>query len=161
MVEYKCKKDKEQVLKTRKATIMTKITNAIALSIAIENLSNISTLNDAQGLNQISDEEKIAVIERLTAMFDSIVKRAEKSKERDRKPTPKEIKAQEENAKLIDATYTEMNKRPDFLYECKMLADTMEVSTPKMAHVLAFLVNCGKVKRIEGKKPNFQIVKGE
>ncbi len=140
---------------------MTKITNAIALSIAIENLSNIPTLNDVQGLNQISDEEKTAVIERLTAMFDSTVRRAEKSKERDRKPTPKEIKAQEENAKLIDATFEEMSKRPDFLYECKMLADAMEVSTPKMAHVLAFLVNCGKIERIEGKKPNFKIVKGE
>ena len=54
---------------------MSKITNAIALSIAIENLTNIPTLNDAQGLNQISDEEKAAVIERLTAMFDSTVKR--------------------------------------------------------------------------------------
>ena len=74
---------------------------------------------------------------------------------------PKEIKAQEENAKLIDATFAHMNERPDFLYECKMLADEMGVSTPKMAHVLGFLVNCGKVKRIEGKKPNFQIVKGE
>ena len=140
---------------------MTKITNAIALSIAIENLSNIPTLNDAQGLNQISDEEKTGVIEGRTAMFDSTVRSAKKTKERDLKPKPKEIKAQEENAKLINATFEEMSKRPDFLYECKMLADAMEVSTPKMAHVLAFLVNSGKVERIEGKKPNFKIVKGE
>ena len=138
---------------------MTKITNAIALSIAIENLSGIPTLNDAQGLNQISDEEKTAVIERLTAMFDSTVKRAESAKNRER-PTPKEIAAQAENAKLIDATFEEMSKRPDFLFECKGIADTMGVSVPKMARVLAFLVSAGKVERIEGKKPNFK-VKGE
>ena len=139
---------------------MTKITNAVALSIAIENLSGIPTLNDAQGLNQISDEEKVAVIERLTAMFDSTVKRAENAKNRERKPTPKEIAAQAENAKLIDATFEEMNKRPDFLFECKGIADAMGVSVPKMARVLAFLVSAGKVERIEGKKPNFK-VKGE
>ena len=139
---------------------MTKITNAIALSIAIENLSGIPALNDAQGLNQISDEEKAAVIERLTAMFDSTVKRAENAKNRERKPTPKEIAAQAENAKLIDATFEEMSKRPDFLFECKGIADAMSVSVPKMARVLAFLVNAGKIERIEGKKPNFK-VKGE
>lgn len=139
---------------------MSKITNAVALSIAIENLSGIPTLNDAQGLNQISDEEKTAVIERLTAMFDSTVKRAESAKNRERKPTPKEIAAQAENAKLIDATFEEMSKRPDFLYECKGIADTMGVSVPKMARVLGFLVSAGKVERIEGKKPNFK-VKGE
>ena len=139
---------------------MTKITNAIALSIAIENLSGIPALNDAQGLNQISDEEKAAVIERLTAMFDSTVKRAENAKNRERKPTPKEIAAQAENAKLIDATFEEMSKRPDFLFECKGIADAMSVSVPKMARVLAFLVSAGKVERIEGKKPNFK-VKGE
>lgn len=139
---------------------MSKITNAIALSIAIENLSGIPTLNDAQGLNQISDEEKVAVIERLTAMFDSTVKRAENAKNRERKPTPKEIAAQAENAKLIGATFEEMSKRPDFLFECKGIADAMGVSVPKMARVLAFLVSAGKVERIEGKKPNFK-VKGE
>lgn len=137
-----------------------KITNAIALSIAIENLSNIPTLNDAQGLNQISEEEKNAVIERLTAIFDSTVKRAESAKSRERKPTAKELAAKEENAKLADATYTEMSKRPDFLYECKGIADTMGVSTPKMARILATLVENSKVERIEGKKPNFK-VKGE
>ena len=117
---------------------MTKITNAIALSIAIENLSGIPALNDAQGLNQISDEEKAAVIERLTAMFDSTVKRAE----------------------IAEQTFAVMSERPDFLFECKMLADSVGVSTPKMARVLASLVEVGKVKRIEGKKPNFK-VKGE
>ena len=146
--------------KNQKGNTMSKITNAVALSIAIENLSNIPTLNDAQGLNQISDEEKAAVIERLTAMFDSTVKRAESAKNRERKPTPKEIAAQAENAKLIDATFEEMSKRPDFLYECKGIADTMGVSVPKMARVLSFLVSAGKVERIEGKKPNFK-VKGE
>ena len=139
---------------------MTKITNAIALSIAIENLAGIPTLNDAQGLNQISDEEKTAVIERLTAMFDSTVKRAESAKSREHKPTPKEIAAQAENAKLIDATYEEMSKRPDFLFECKGIADTMGVSVPKMARILTKLVEANKVERIEGKKPNFK-VKGE
>ena len=53
-----------------------------------------------------------------------------------------------------------MSKRPDFLFECKGIADVMGVSVPKMARVLAFLVNAGKVERIEGKKPNFK-VKGE
>lgn len=139
---------------------MTKITNAVALSIAIENLIGIPTLNDAQGLNQISDEEKDAVIERLTKMFDTVVKRAEAAKNRERKPTPKELAAQAENEKLVNATYAEICKRPDFLYECKMLADTMYVSTPKMARVLATLVEQGKVERIEGKKPNFKM-KGE
>lgn len=139
---------------------MSKITNAIALSIAIENLSGISTLNDAQGLNQISDEEKNAVIERLTAMFDSTVKRAETAKNRERKPSAKEIAAKEETAKLAEQTFTVMSERPDFLFECKMLADSVGVSTPKMARILASLVEVGKVERIEGKKPNFK-VKGE
>lgn len=137
-----------------------KMTNAIALSIAIANLSTIPTLNDAQNLNQISDKEKDAVIERLTAMFDTTVKRAESAKNRERKPTAKELAAQAENAKLIDATYAEMSKRPDYLFECKGIADTMGVSVPKMARVLSFLVAAGKVERIEGKKPNFK-VKGE
>lgn len=139
---------------------MSKITNAIALSIAIENLSSIPTLNDAQGLNQISDEEKAAVIERLTAMFDSTVKRAESAKNRERKPTAKELAAKEETAKIAEQTFTIMSERPDFLFECKMLADSVGVSTPKMARVLASLVEVGKVERIEGKKPNFK-VKGE
>ena len=139
---------------------MSKITNAIALSIAIENLSSIPTLNDAQGLNQISDEEKAAVIERLTAMFDSTVKRAESAKNRERKPTAKELAAKEETAKIAEQTFTVMSERPDFLFECKMLAETVGVSTPKMARILASLVEVGKVERIEGKKPNFK-VKGE
>ena len=139
---------------------MSKITNAIALSIAIENLSSIPTLNDAQGLNQISDEEKAAVIERLTAMFDSTVKRAESAKNRERKPTAKELAAKEETAKIAEQTFTVMSERPDFLFECKMLADSVGVSTPKMARILASLVEVGKVERIEGKKPNFK-VKGE
>lgn len=139
---------------------MSKITNAIALSIAIENLTNIPTLNDAQGLNQISDEEKTAVIERLTAMFDSTVKRAESAKNRERKPTAKELAAKEETAKITEQTFSVMSERPDFLFECKMLADTVGVSTPKMARILASLVEVGKVERIEGKKPNFK-VKGE
>lgn len=139
---------------------MTKITNAIALSIAIENLTNIPTLNDAQGLNQISDEEKTTVIERLTAMFDSTVKRAESAKNRERKPTAKELAAKEETAKIAEQTFSVMSERPDFLFECKMLADTVGVSTPKMARILASLVEVGKVERIEGKKPNFK-VKGE
>lgn len=139
---------------------MTKITNAIALSIAIENLSGIPTLNDAQGLNQISDEEKNAVIERLTAMFDSTVKRAETAKNRERKPSAKEIAAKEETAKIAEQTFAVMSERPDFLFECKMLAESVGVSTPKMARILASLVEVGKVERIEGKKPNFK-VKGE
>jgi len=139
---------------------MTKITNAIALSIAIENLADVPTLNDAQGLNQISEEEKNAVIERLTAMFNSTVKRAETAKTRERKLTPKEIAAQNERKELADATFNRMVERPDFLYECKGLADIMEVSTPRMARILADLVEQGKVERIEGKKPNFK-VKGE
>lgn len=139
---------------------MSKITNAVALSIAIENLTGIPTLNDAQGLNQISDEEKAAVIERLTAMFDSTVKRAESAKNRERKPTAKELAAKEETAKIAEQTFVVMSERPDFLFECKMLADTVGVSTPKMARILASLVEVGKVERIEGKKPNFK-VKGE
>lgn len=137
-----------------------KITNAIALSIAIANLSTIPTLNDAQNLNQISDEEKDAVIERLTAMFDTTVKRAETAKNRERKPSAKELAAKEENAKLATATFEHMSERPAFLFECKTLAEDMGVSTPKMARILAGLVEDGKVERIEGKKPNFK-VKGE
>lgn len=126
-----------------------KMTHSVALSMAIALL------------NSDTSADRSEIVEHLEALRASLDKRAEHAKERDRKPTPKEIKAQEENAKLIDATFAHMNERPDFLYECKMLADEMGVSTPKMAHVLGFLVNCGKVKRIEGKKPNFQIVKGE
>lgn len=140
---------------------MTKITNAVALSIAIANLSSIPTLNDAMGVNQISNEEKDAVIERLSKMIESIVRHAENAKNRERKPTPKELKAQTERQELTTATFNEMNKWPDRLYECKQLAEIMYVSTPKMARILADLVEQSKVRRIEGKKPNFQIVKGE
>ena len=138
-----------------------KITNAFALSVAIANLSNdANALYDNLGVNILSDEDKDAVIERLNKMLETTVKRAESAKTRERKPTPKEIAAQAESAKLIDATFEEMSKRPDFLYGCKGIADTMGVSVPKMAHVLGFLVSAGKVERIEGKKPNFK-VKGE
>jgi len=125
-----------------------KMTHSIALSQAIALLSSDST-------------DRSEIIEHLEALRASLDKRAQRSKDTDRKPTPKELKAQAERQELMTATFNEMNKRPDFLYECKMLADTMYVSTPKMAHILADLVEQGKVKRIDGKKPNFQIVKGE
>lgn len=125
-----------------------KMTHSIALSQAIALLSSDST-------------DRSEIIEHLEALRASLDKRAQRSKDTDRKPTPKELKAQAERQELMTATFNEMNKWPDRLYECKQLAEIMYVSTPKMAHVLGFLVNCGKVKRIEGKKPNFQIVKGE
>ena len=141
-----------------------KITNALALSVAIANLSTTvdggAVLYDNNGVNQLSDEDSRAVVERLSKMLETVVNRAEAAKTKERKPTAKEIAAQAETAKLINATFEEMSKRPDFLYECKGIADTMGVSVPKMARVLAFLVNAGKVERIEGKKPNFK-VKGE
>lgn len=143
---------------------MSKITNANALAIAITNLTmetaEDAVIYDRDGVTPLSDEETAAVIERLTAMFDTAMKRAETAKNRERKPTAKELAAKEENAKLATATFEHMSERPAFLFECKTLAEDMGVSTPKMARILATLVEDGKVERIEGKKPNFK-VKGE
>ena len=137
----------------------TKITNTYALSVAIQNLANTG-LYDVNGVNQLSDEDCASVIERLEKMVETNVKRAETAKTRERKPTAKELVAKEETAKLVAKTFEEMTAHPNFLYECKSIAETMGVSTPKMARVLASLVADGKVERIEGKKPNFK-VKGE
>ncbi len=136
-----------------------KITNTYALSIALQNLANTG-LYDVNGVNQLSDEDCASVIERLEKMIETNVKRAETAKTRERKPTAKELVAKEETAKLTENTYVEMSAHPNFLYECKGIAETMGVSTPKMARILASLVADGKVERIEGKKPNFK-VKGE
>ena len=136
-----------------------KMTHTYALSVAIRNLST-SGLYDPQGVNILSEEDCAAVIADLEKMFDTTVKRAESAKNREHKPTPKEIAAKEETAKIAEQTFTVMSERPDFLFECKMLAETVGVSTPKMARILASLVEVGKVERIEGKKPNFKM-KGE
>ena len=125
-----------------------KMTHSIALSQAIALLSSDST-------------DRSEIIEHLEALRASLDKRAQRSKDTDRKPTPKGLKAQAERQELMTATFNEMNKWPGRLYECKQLAEIMYVSTPKMAHILADLVEQGKIKRIEGKKPNFQVVKGE
>ena len=141
-----------------------KITNAIALASAIVNLTMTTddgaVLYEGNGINQFSLEESREVIDRLTKMLESTIKRAESSKNRERKPTAKEIAIQEGNARLAQITFEKMSEHPNFLYECKSIADTMGVSVPKMARILATLVADGKVERIEGKKPNFK-VKGE
>ena len=141
-----------------------KITNAIALASAIVNLTMTTddgaVLYEGNGINQFSLEESREVIDRLTKMLESTIKRAESSKNRERKPTAKELAIQEGNARLAQITFEKMNEYPNFLYECKSIADTMGVSVPKMARILATLVADGKVERIEGKKPNFK-VKGE
>lgn len=124
------------------------MTHATALSMAIALLASDTT-------------DHSDIIDHLTALRDSLDKRAEKAKSRERKPSAKQIAQREESAKLADATFTVMVEKPDFLYECKPLAEQMGVTTPKMAHLLAALVEQGKVKRIEGKKPTFQVVKGE
>ncbi len=141
-----------------------KITNATALASAIANLTMTvndgATLYEGNGVNQFSLEESKEIVNRLTAMLESTIKRAESSKNRERKPTAKEIAIREGNARLAQITFEKMNEHPNFLYECKSIADTMGVSVPKMARILATLVADGKVERIEGKKPNFK-VKGE
>ena len=141
-----------------------KITNATALASAIANLTMTvndgATLYEGNGVNQFSLEESKEIVNRLTAMLESTIKRAESSKNRERKPTAKELAQKAETAELINRTFDEMSNHPNFLYECKSIADTMGVSVPKMARVLASLVADGKVERIEGKKPNFK-VKGE
>ena len=134
---------------TRKGTIMTeKMTHATALTMAIALLATDTT-------------DHSDIIEHLEALRTSLDKRAERAKSSERKPSAKQIAAREESTKLADATFVVMQEKPDFLYECKPLAEQMGVTTPKMAHLLAALVEQGKVKRIEGKKPTFQVVKGE
>ena len=125
-----------------------KMTHSVALSQAIALLSSDST-------------DRTEIIEHLTALRATLDKRAEHSKGVERKPSKAQIAARAETAKLIDATFDKIVEQPDYLFECKPLAETMGVTTPKMAHVLAALVEQGKVKRIEGKKPTFQMVKGE
>ena len=138
-----------------------KITNTVALASAIANLTMTTddgaVLYEGNGVNQFSLEESREVIDRLTKMLESTIKRAETAKNRERKPTAREIDAREENAKLAQATFEKMSEQPNFLFECKGIADTMRVSVPKMARILAALVADGKVERIEGKKPNFKV----
>ena len=141
-----------------------KITNIVALATAIANLTMTTddgaVLYEGNGVNQFSLEESREVINRLTAMLETAVKRAESSKNRERKPTAKQIAAKAETVELAERTFKEMSDHPNFLYECAGIAETMGISTAKMARVLAILVADGKVERIEGKKPNFK-VKGE
>ena len=126
-----------------------KMTHSVALSMAIALLTSDTTADHSE------------IVEHLDALRASLDKRAEHAKATERKPSPKEIAAREESVKLAEATFTVMQEKPDFLYECKPLAEQMGVTTPKMARLLATLVGQGKVKRIEGKKPTFQVVKGE
>jgi predicted Rossmann fold nucleotide-binding protein DprA/Smf involved in DNA uptake len=125
-----------------------KMTHATALTMAIALLTS-----------DTADHSDI--IEHLEALRASLDKRAERAKSAERKPSAKQMAAREEAAKLAESTFVVMQEKPDFLYECKPLAEQMGVSTPKMARLLAALVEQGKVKRIEGKKPTFQVVKGE
>ena len=126
-----------------------KMTHSTALSMAIALLTSDTAADHSE------------IVEHLEALRTSLDKRAERAKSSERKPSAKQIAAREESAKLADATFTMMQEKPDFLYECKPLAEQMGVTTPKMARLLAALVEQGKVKRIEGKKPTFQVVKGE
>lgn len=126
-----------------------------------EKMTHSTALTQAIALLSSDTTDHSEIIQHLTAVRDSLDKRAEKAKSRERKPSPKEIAAQAETARLVEATFEHMSERPDFLFECKPLGEEMSVSTPKMARVLGFLVAAGKVKRIEGKKPTFQVVKGE
>ena len=126
-----------------------KMTHSTALSMAIALLTSDTATDHSE------------IVEHLTALRASLDKRAERAKSTERKPSAKQIAQREESAKLADATFAVMVEKPDFLYECKPLAEQMGVTTPKMAHLLAALVEQGKVKRIEGKKPTFQVVKGE
>lgn len=126
-----------------------KMTHSVALSMAIALLTSDTTADRSE------------IVEHLEALRASLGKRAEHAKATERKPSPKEIAAREESVKLAEATFVVMQEKPDFLYECKPLAEQMGVTTPKMARLLAALVGQGKVKRIEGKKPTFQVVKGE
>ena len=141
-----------------------KITNAIALATAYTNLSmtvnNGATLYGRDGVMLLSHEDSREVLERLFNMLETAIKRAESSKNRERKPTAKQIAAKAETVELAERTFKEMSDHPNFLYECAGIAETMGISTAKMARVLAILVADGKVERIEGKKPNFK-VKGE
>ena len=141
-----------------------KITNAIALATAYTNLSmtvnNGATLYGRDGVMLLSHEESREVLEHLCAMLETAIKRAETAKNRERKPTAKQILAKMETVELAERTFKEMSDHPNFLYECAGIAETMGISTAKMARVLASLVADGKVERIEGKKPNFK-VKGE
>jgi len=123
-------------------------------------MNHVSALSAAIALLNSDTVEHTEVIEHLEAIKATYEKRALRDKDRDRKPTPKEIALKEENVKLAEATFSAMKGRPNFLFECKALAEQMEVSTPKMSRILASLVADGKVERIEGKKPNFK-VKGE
>ena len=141
-----------------------KITNAIALATAYTNLSmtvnNGATLYGRDGVMLLSHEESQEVLKHLFSMLASAIKRTETAKNYERKPTAKQIAAKAETIELAERTFKEMSDHPNFLYECAGIAETMGISTAKMARVLAVLVADGKVERIEGKKPNFK-VKGE
>lgn len=92
--------------------------------------------------------ENAEVAEKLTALRDTLVKRANKAKATDRKPTAKEQAEAQEREAFRAKVADELNANPNREYTCKELAEAFEVSNPKMANALTALVKADKVERL-------------
>lgn len=92
--------------------------------------------------------ENTEVAEKLTALRDTLVKRANKAKATDRKPTAKEQAEAQEREAFRAKVADELNANPNREYTCKELAEAFEVSNPKMANALTALVKADKVERL-------------
>lgn len=112
-------------------TNSTKMTNALALSFVLDNCD-------------LPEEVK----ERVEAMLTSLVKRAEKAKTADRKPTAKEQAEAQEREAFRAKVADELTANPNREYTCKELAEAFGVSNPKMANALTALVKADRVDRL-------------
>lgn len=92
--------------------------------------------------------ENAEVAEKLTALRDTLIKRANKAKATDRKPTAKEQAEAQEREAFRAKVADELNANPNREYTCKELAEAFEVSNPKMANALTALVKADKVERL-------------
>lgn len=125
-----------------------KMTHSSALTMAIALLSSDTT-------------DHSEIIEHLTAVRDSIDKRAEKAKNTERKPSPKQIAEAQARVEEANKVLVKFEQEPNRLFGCKELADMFEVSVPKMSRLLGILIEGKQVTRLDGKKPSFQLAKGE
>lgn len=90
------------------------------------------------------------ISERLEAAKATLDKRAENGKNRERKLSPSQQKEQDALMAFRNAVYEVIKAEPNRLWSCSELADTFNVSVPKLSAAMKYLVTNNKAIRSTG-----------
>ena len=124
-------------------------------------MTNVAALNYVL---EHSDTLPTEVVERVVAMKATFEKRADSAKNRERKPSAKEMAHSAEMEELRAKVVALLAAEPNRLFACKELAEMVGVTVPKMSATLTALRKADRVMRTEdakGKNIRWQAVKGE